>query len=72
MQTSADADLSPAPTAPFSPWMTPSEVARYLSLSTGTLSNWRTSGGGPRYRAVGRVVRYHRDDLDAFLLEGSP
>lgn len=53
------------------PWLTPVEAARYLSVSGGTLANWRSSGNGPRYRTVGRIVRYHRDDLDAFLLAGA-
>lgn len=50
-----------------SPWLTPADAAAYLSVSTGTLANWRSAGNGPRYKAVGRLVRYHRDDLDAFL-----
>lgn len=54
-----------------SPWLNTDLAAAYLSVSAGTLRNWRTAGCGPRYRTVGRIVRYHVDDLDAFLLEGA-
>ncbi|MFW8592817.1 helix-turn-helix domain-containing protein [Cribrihabitans neustonicus] len=54
-----------------SPWLTTDQAAAYLSVSSGTLANWRSKGNGPRYRAVGRMVRYHRDDLDAFMMEGA-
>jgi len=53
------------------PWMTTENAAAYLSVSPGTMHNWRSKGAGPTYRTVGRIVRYHRDDLDAFLLEGA-
>lgn len=53
------------------PWMTTEVAASYLSISPGTMHNWRSKGLGPTYRTVGRIVRYHRDDLDAFLLEGA-
>ena len=43
-------------------------AAAYLSLSPGTLSVWRSTG---RYNLpflkVGRLVRYRRADLDAWL-----
>lgn len=32
-----------------------------------TLERWRQTGDGPRYILVGRVVRYRRSDLDAWL-----
>ncbi|CTQ33921.1 helix-turn-helix domain-containing protein [Jannaschia rubra] len=54
-----------------SPWLTTEQAAAYLSVSAGTLANWRSMGTGPRYRTVGRIVRYHRDDIDAFMLEGA-
>ena len=53
------------------PWMTSEQAAGYLSVSKGTMHNWRSKGAGPRYRTVGRIVRYHRNDLDAFLMEGA-
>jgi len=56
---------------PPSPWMTTEEAAVYLSVAPGTLRNWRVDGLGPRANVVGRIVRYHRDSLDAFMREGA-
>jgi excisionase family DNA binding protein len=50
-----------------SPWLNIDAAAEYLSVSPGTLRNWRSAGSGPRYRMVGRIVRYHRDDLNTWL-----
>ena len=37
-------------------------------LSYQTLANWRTAGSGPRFtRLNGRMIRYLRCDLDAWL-----
>ena len=37
-------------------------------LSYQTLANWRTAGNGPRFtRLNGRMIRYLRSDLDAWL-----
>lgn len=33
-----------------------------------TLQRWRLEGRGPKYIKVGRLVRYPRDELDAFLV----
>jgi excisionase family DNA binding protein len=54
-----------------SPWLTTKDAATYLSVSTGTLHNWRSAGTGPEYKAVGRLVRYHREALDAFMSAGA-
>ena len=43
------------------------EAAPVVGVSPYTLEKWRVTGGGPRYRKVGRLVRYARADLDAFL-----
>ena len=55
---------------PTSPWLTTDEAARYLSVAPGTLRNWRVDGQGPTANTVGRIVRYHRNSLDAFMREG--
>lgn len=50
-----------------SPWLDTGDAASYLSMSPKTLAVWRCQGKGPEYKLVGgRLVRYHRDDLDAF------
>jgi len=45
----------------------PREAAEYLRSSTSTLSKWRLFGTGPRYVTLGRLIRYRRRDLDAWL-----
>ena len=52
-----------------SPWLDTDGAASYLAMSPKTLAVWRSQGKGPTYKLVGeRLVRYHRDDLDAFAL----
>ena len=51
------------------PWLNTTQAAEYLGCSAGTLKTWRTRGSGPRYRIVSRkLVRYHRDDLDSYVV----
>lgn len=55
-----------------SPWMTTEQAAAYLSVSAGTMRNWRSRGDGPRYHLLGgRLVRYEVEDLDAYLRSGA-
>lgn len=52
-----------------SPWMTRQEAAEYLGVSVRTLSTWACTGGGPAYSLPRpRMARYHKDDLDQWLL----
>lgn len=52
-----------------SPWMTPDDAASYLCLTKRGLEDMRAQSAGPRYHRVGsRLVRYHRADLDCWLL----
>lgn len=51
------------------PWLAPDDAASYLRLTVRGLEDMRGKGTGPRYHKVNaRVIRYHRDDLDAWLL----
>lgn len=43
------------------------DVAAYTGLSRSTLANWRSAGIGPPFVHVGRMVRYGRDELQAWL-----
>lgn len=53
---------------PSTPWLNGEEAADYLGSTAGTLRNWRAAGKGPRYHIIqDRLVRYHADDLDAFV-----
>lgn len=46
---------------------TPPEVATYLGIPEWTLTHWRSRGKGPRYRKVGRHVRYQWADVESWL-----
>ncbi|QPC85706.1 DNA-binding protein [Mesorhizobium sp. NBSH29] len=57
---------------PTSPWLDTAVAARYLGKAPGTLKGWRSKGEGPIFHAVSRqFIRYHIDDLDAFVRGGS-
>lgn len=43
------------------------EVAAFLGVPEGTLTQWGHRGIGPRYARVGRHVRYRWSDVDAWL-----
>ncbi|MFA6312518.1 MAG: helix-turn-helix domain-containing protein [Sterolibacterium sp.] len=48
--------------------VTTSQAAEYLGgLKPNTLEGWRIRGEGPRYRKIGRLVRYAVTDLDAYI-----
>lgn len=49
-------------------WLSTAEAAYYLGVSTHTLYKWRWLGEGPSAARVGRVIRYRRPALDAWLL----
>lgn len=53
-----------------SPWLTEQQAAAYLGNTPRTLCTWRCIGKGPAFIKVGRAVRYHRDQLDQFILNG--
>lgn len=46
-----------------------SEVAARLSLSSGTVENWRYLGVGPKFVRLGRTVRYSVDELERWIRE---
>jgi predicted DNA-binding transcriptional regulator AlpA len=46
---------------------TEKEVEAEFGIPMSTLRHWRRMRMGPRYRKLGRLVRYHRDDLDEWL-----
>jgi hypothetical protein len=50
-----------------SPWLNTEQAAEYLKTTPGTLKTWRATGAGPRYHGTHRFVRYHTDELDAFM-----
>ena len=44
-------------------------AANYMGVSRQLLELMRVDGGGPRYAKLGRLVRYRRTTLDAWLAE---
>jgi excisionase family DNA binding protein len=53
-----------------SPWMKPEAAAEYLGIALGTLRNWTSAKYVPHAKR-GRVVRYHREHMDKWLLKGA-
>lgn len=50
-----------------SPFLTPTQVATVLGLSTATLANWRSLGRGPAYIKLGARVRYRAEDIERWV-----
>jgi len=48
------------------PYVRTQAAADHLGLSPSTLTKWRVTGKGPRFRSFGRVVAYTIEDLDAW------
>jgi len=47
--------------------MSTDEAAEYLGVAVSTLNNWRVLRTGPSYTKAGRLVRYRRSALIAYL-----
>lgn len=50
-----------------SPWMSTPDVAVYAKVPEKTVRAWRYRRTGPPGYVVGRHVRYHRDEVDAWM-----
>lgn len=46
--------------------LTPIDAASFLAIKPDTLAQWRSRGRGPRFRMIGRAIRYRRGDLIAY------
>ena len=44
-----------------------SQVAEKLGCTVSALRRWRREARGPRYFKISRMVRYSRDDIDAYI-----
>lgn len=49
--------------------LTPEQVSEWFQTSTRTLANDRYLGQGPRFIKLGKLVRYRRSDVLAYLDE---
>lgn len=47
--------------------LTTSEAAGYLRVHPATLHRWAAAGTGPTRIGSGKLVRYRKTDLDAYL-----
>jgi excisionase family DNA binding protein len=55
---------------PTDPLLTTSETAAYLGVTEGTISVWRCTRRYPiPYIKIGRLVKYRKSALDAFLAQ---
>lgn len=42
-------------------------AAEWLGCQPSTLAKWRVVGGGPQYFKLGSLVRYAKEDLQAYV-----
>lgn len=49
------------------PLLKPAEVASYLGTSVAALAQQRYRGRGPKFIKTGKLVRYRRSDIKAWL-----
>ena len=48
--------------------LSPKELADMIGVTVRTLQMWRMFGEGPDYKRLnGRLIRYHIDDVNAYL-----
>ena len=43
--------------------LTETQASEMLQIGVRTLQSWRVRGGGPKYKKLGRAVRYRLGDL---------
>ncbi|MGW0630141.1 helix-turn-helix transcriptional regulator [Streptomyces sp. NPDC002758] len=46
---------------------TPQEIADYCGVPVGTIYQWSSRGGGPKFIRVGRHLRARWSDIEAWL-----
>ena len=52
---------------PLPPIGNTAKAATFIGIALTTLEKTRVYGGGPRFRRLGRSIRYRIEDLDAYL-----
>lgn len=48
-------------------YLSPDEVSILTGISKSQLEVWRRRGDGPKFIRIGKLVKYRRDRLEAFL-----
>lgn len=69
LATAAPAGSTSSAAAPA--FITGDEVADLVRVHPATVRRWRAEGIGPRFVRAGRLVRYRRADVDAWLSRGA-
>lgn len=57
----------PLPLANQDGFLDPKAAAAFLGVSWLTLADWRVKGTGPAYSRAGRLIRYRKSTLEAWL-----
>jgi predicted DNA-binding transcriptional regulator AlpA len=47
--------------------LTPEEVSERLMIKVGTLGRWRYARRGPKFRKIGRMIRYLASDVEQWI-----
>jgi len=55
--------------APFRRYLSPVEVEAVFGIRPRTLEFWRREGRGPAFIRAGKVVKYHIDTFDQWMLQ---
>jgi len=50
--------------------LTPLSVAEWLGVTVQQLADWRWRKVGPAYTKIGRMIRYDRSQVEAFIDAG--
>ncbi len=64
--------LSPPRPPDTAPWLTAKELADYLSISLRSVREWTRQGKMPCHYLPGRLIRYHKDEIDTWLQGRKP
>lgn len=51
----------------FDPMLTSAAAAQLIGMARSTLEKLRVTGTGPAFHKIGRLVRYRREDLEAWV-----
>jgi hypothetical protein len=51
-------------------YLKPTAAAEKIGVTTGTLANWRWRSVGPPYYAIGAMIRYAENEVDAWIAAG--
>lgn len=60
--------LNAAPETPVRQLLNNDETADMLNVSRRTLPVWRVQGKGPKFIKIGKLVRYERTEIEAWIL----